>query len=81
MPYVYSVAMVKTTLYLPESVKRGIERLAQDRGLSEAEIIRESLARSIAESPPRPRGAVVALGDNGSIDWNSDDPMLGFGEL
>lgn len=72
--------MVKTTLYLPESVKRGIERLAQERGVSEAEFIRDSLAKSIAHARPRPRGGIVALGGHKPIDWNSDDHLAGFGE-
>ncbi len=72
--------MVKTTLYLPESIKRGIERLAQERGVSEAEFIRESLAKSVEQSRPRPRGGVVALGGREPIDWNSNQHLAGFGE-
>lgn len=74
------MAMVKTTLYLPESVKRGIERLAHERGMSEAEFIRESLAKSVAESRPRPRGGIVALGGHDAIDWNTNEHLAGFGE-
>jgi len=73
--------MTKTTLYLPETVKRGIERVAQDRGISEAEFIRESLSRSVAEARPKPRFGVVSLGtDLPPIDWNTDDHLAGFGE-
>ena len=80
LPYVYPVAMVKTTLYLPESVKRGIERLAQERGVSEAEVIRESLAKSVEESRPRARGGILGLGGHEPIDWNSNDHLAGLGE-
>ncbi len=74
------MAMVKTTLYIPASVKRGIERLAQERGLSEADIIRESLAKLVAESRPRPRGGVISLQGQPPIDWNSNAHLEGFGE-
>ncbi len=73
--------MVKTTVYLPESVKRGIERLAGERGVSEAEFIRESLARSVADARPRPRSGFITEDLRGApIDWNADDHLVGFGE-
>lgn len=77
----YDMGMVKTTVYLPESLKRGVERLAQDRGLSEAEFIRESLATAVAGSRPRPRQGFITeplAGD--PIDWNQRDHLAGFGE-
>ena len=35
--------MEKTTLYLPPELKAAIKRVASERGVSEAEVIRESL--------------------------------------
>lgn len=74
------MAMVKTTLYLPESVKRGIERVAHDTGVSEAEFIRRSLERSVEQARPAARFGVVELASSEPIDWNTDDHLAGFGE-
>lgn len=50
MPYVR-----KTTLYLPETLKARLERVAGERGVSEAEIVRAALdAYTRTEVPPRP---------------------------
>jgi len=38
----------KTTVYLPEPLKDAVERAAQRRGCSEAEIIRQAIAASTA---------------------------------
>lgn len=81
MPYVENMGMVKTTVYLPESLKRGVERLAQDRGLSEAEFIRESLANAVAGSRPRPRQGFISEPLSGdAIDWNDQGHLAGLGE-
>ncbi|MDH6181518.1 hypothetical protein M2152_001700 [Microbacteriaceae bacterium SG_E_30_P1] len=74
------MGMVKTTLYLPESLKRDIERIARERGVSEADVIRESLAVSVSERRPRPRAGVVAITGQPPIDWNSRDHLQGFGD-
>lgn len=48
--------MQKTTVYIPEDVKRALGRLAAARGVSEAELIREALrALTSKTTPPRPR--------------------------
>lgn len=72
--------MVRTTVYMPESLKADLERVARSAGRSEAELIREGV-RAIVErhTPPAP---CIPL-------FNSDDPRLaervdslleGFGE-
>jgi Ribbon-helix-helix protein, copG family len=46
----------KTTVYIPEELKRSLARAAAARGWSEAELIREALRAVTAHStPPRPR--------------------------
>jgi Arc/MetJ-type ribon-helix-helix transcriptional regulator len=35
--------MEKTTVYLPDELKAAVRRTAQQRGVSEAEVIRESI--------------------------------------
>lgn len=51
--------MVKTTLYLPDELKRAVESEARRRGVSEAEVIRASLQQALAPTRPRPRGGIV----------------------
>ena len=43
----YHTFMEKTTLYLPEDLKVAVKRAAAERGVSEAEIIRESIRVSV----------------------------------
>ena len=37
--------MEKTTVYLPDELKQAVKRAASRRGVSEAEVIRESIGR------------------------------------
>ncbi len=53
--------MVKTTVYLPESVAHGLRRLAEADGRTAAALIREALERYLEQSrvradPPLPAG-------------------------
>ena len=52
--------MTKTTLYLPVALKTRLERVAADRGESEAEVIRAALDAYTAERRPRPRLPLAA---------------------
>lgn len=45
--------MIKTTVYLPESLKHALERLAAAERRSEAEIIREAVHQRVSASPRR----------------------------
>jgi hypothetical protein len=48
--------MVRMTLYLPESLKKAVERLAREEGCSQAALLREAVAKLVASRrPPRPR--------------------------
>lgn len=47
--------MRKTTVYLPEDLKGRIERVADEQGISEAEVIRVALDEYTARQRPRPR--------------------------
>jgi hypothetical protein len=79
MPYVYGVGMIKTTVYLPEHLKRQLERAASVRNVSEAELIRSSIELSVGAEPPVPRGGFIAEATP-EIDWNSSNHLAGFGE-
>ena len=70
--------MEKTTLYLPEDLKVAVKRAAAERGVSEAEIIRESIRASVGRVRPRPRGGLYASGQ--PIACKADEMLAGFGE-
>ena len=68
----------KTTIYIPTDLKSAIKRVARRRGVSEAEVIRESIRSAIGGDRPRPRGGLFASG--APIARNADDHLQGFGE-
>lgn len=78
--------MVKTTLYLPEDLKRAIDELARATELSEAELIRSALASYVArETRSRPSFPLLPSrqGPKTSNDASRVDELLmesGFGE-
>lgn len=72
--------MQKTTVYLPEELKRALGRVASRRGMSEAELIREALrAITMDAEPPKPR---LPLFESGLPDLAErvDTALDGFGE-
>lgn len=50
----YPPSMVKTTVYVPEELKRALERTARRRGMSEAELHREGLRLVTGEADDVP---------------------------
>lgn len=70
--------MVKTTIYLPDDLKEAIVRVARQRGMSEAEVIRESLRETVGRRRPKPRGGLFASGS--PIAREADRHLAGFGE-
>ena len=72
--------MRKTTVYLPDALKRALERAAEARGCSEATLIREAV-RVLAEAaaPPRPRLPLFKSGKRGLAE-RVDRALAGFGE-
>lgn len=79
VPYVYAMAMTRTTVYLPDDLKLRVRRAAQQRGVSQARFIRDSLERSAADARPRPRGGFITATAPEPIDWNTNDHLAGFG--
>lgn len=74
----YHIVMEKTTLYLPDELKAAVKRAAIDRGVSEAEVIRESLRSTVGQRRPRPRGGLFASG--APVAREADEHLAGFGE-
>ncbi len=70
--------MEKTTVYLSRELKAAIKRVARRRGMSEAEVIRDSIRRVVGDDRPRPRGGLFASG--APIARQADDHLTGFGE-
>jgi hypothetical protein len=70
--------MDKTTIYLPTELKSAIKRVARQRGVSEAEVIRDSIRDAVGDDRPRPRGGLFASGV--PIAREADEHLPGFGE-
>ena len=70
--------MEKTTLYLPDDLKVAIKRAATQRGVSEAEIIRQALRQVVGNVRPRPRGGLFSSGQ--PIARRADELLVGFGK-
>jgi plasmid stability protein len=72
--------MQKTTVYLPDGIKRDLARTAAATGRSEAELIREAIAALVRTTErPRPRGALFSSGDP-SLAAQAEHALAGFGE-
>jgi Arc/MetJ-type ribon-helix-helix transcriptional regulator len=72
--------MKKTTVYLPEDLKSALGRVAEARGRSEAELIREAVRELVQSSePPRPRLPLFSSGDP-TLAERIDKELAGFGE-
>ncbi len=71
--------MTKTTVYLPPELKLALARVARQRRCSEAEILREAVARIAGEvEAPRPKLPLFrATGP--SIAADIDQALEGFG--
>jgi predicted transcriptional regulator len=71
--------VVKTTVYLPEELKRALEAEAAERRVSEADLIREAVRQVVGE-PVRelPPGGVFRGGAD--VARNADKFLEGFGQ-
>jgi plasmid stability protein len=72
--------MQKTTIYLPDSLKRRLARAAHRRGQSEAALIRAAIERALdEEARPRPTAPLFRSGDP-TLAERVDEALSGFGE-
>jgi len=70
----------KTTVYLPDELKRDLERAASASGKSEAELIRRGIETVVAaEAPPRPRIPLFRTG-RPDLAERVDELLDGYGE-
>ena len=73
--------MIKTTVYISESAKRRLRQKAKQRGISEAELIREGVEYVVADTTRRPTYPLFNSGDPSLSDPDRIDEELrkGFG--
>lgn len=70
--------MGKTTIYLPDDLKSAVKSAAAQQGVSEAEVIRQSIRDAVGGARPRPRGGLFRSGQ--PIAREADEALVGFGE-
>lgn len=70
--------MVKTTVYLPDELKRALGSAARRRGVSEALIIRQAVADAVAAESTPVRTAVFSSEVLLAVDV--DRHLAGFGD-
>ena len=78
----YICGLKKTTLYLPDHLKRRVESIARIKGTSEADVIRDAIVDAVrAEARPAPRVPLTqrGLGDP-SIAERVDELLDRFGQ-
>lgn len=71
--------MKRTTVYLPDELKRGLERIARAEGRSEAQLIRDGVRQVIERhGAPRPR-IPLFTSDDPTLAERADELLEGFG--
>jgi predicted transcriptional regulator len=68
--------MKETTVYLPDDLKDDLTRVARQRGVAEAEVIRDAVAAAV--SRPAPRAGIFASDE--PFAERVDELLEGFGE-
>jgi hypothetical protein len=77
----YTYGMKKTTVYLPDELKKRLEEVARSTGKPEAVVIRDAISSATREAAgPRPRVPLMerGLGDP-TIAENVDELLERFG--
>lgn len=72
--------MVRTTIYLPEELKQALEAKARREGRTEADIIRDSLERTLRPSTNRPWAALFNSGHRDTSERVDEILAEGFGK-
>ncbi len=71
--------MTKTTVYLPPELKRALKRVAAERRCSEAELLREAVARLTGEAEAPGPKLPLFRSTGPSIAEDVDRALEGFG--
>jgi Arc/MetJ-type ribon-helix-helix transcriptional regulator len=76
VPYVvYGAAVHKTTVYLPEDMRRRLDAVARDSGQSQAEVIRAAL-RAYLDERSEPLPASIGRYRGGAFAAQDDEEVL-----
>jgi len=70
---------MKTTVYLPEDLKRRLEQLARERETSEASLIREAVEQLVGSAPTRRPFPLFHSGDGNLAERVDEELAKGFG--
>jgi len=73
----------RTTIYLPDDLKAQLEMAARSEGRTEAEVIREALARALEQRTPRRPHLPLSAPTGRQTNWAEQvDELLdgGYGE-
>lgn len=70
--------MHKTTLYLPDELRRAIAAAARRRGVSEATVIRDAVTAALAGERPTPTPGLFT--SNVLMARDVDSHLAGFGD-
>ena len=73
------MVMHKTTVYIPQELKSELARMAEEAGMSEAELIREGIRMALAHRHPRPT-IPIYFSDDPHFAEHVDDHLVGLGE-
>lgn len=76
------MAMIKTTLYLPEDVYRRLKVVARRQNRPAAEVIREALGEYVGAheaKPSRPRSLGAGRSGRGDLSERAEDLLSGLG--
>lgn len=73
--------MIKTTVYLPEALKRRLASIARRRRTTEAQLIRDGVEQIIRDDVPRrPTFPLFRSGKPLLFDAPDEELLKGFGE-
>jgi hypothetical protein len=72
--------MRRTTIYLPDELKARLEKAAERRGVTEAEIIRLAVDKELTRTL-RDAGIITDPSPDGLSGRNLHEHMEGFGEM
>jgi hypothetical protein len=68
--------MRRTTVYLPDDLKEALTLQARQRGIAEAELIREAIAAAVH----RPSPAAGLFASESPLAGRADELLAGFGD-
>lgn len=72
--------MVKTTVYLPDDLKRALERVASETGRTEADLIREGIRLAVVRQQPPPPTIGILVSDDPTFAQHVDEHLASFGQ-